>query len=205
MTKALSRLVIASSNAGKLRELAQMLPSGMKLIPQSELGIPDAVEDGDTFVANAIAKALNASRYSNLPAMADDSGLAVDALGGAPGVYSARYASENATDTENVVKLLHAMKDVPEDERTARFHCVIALLPSASAIDPIICEGVWEGRIQTRPTGNSGFGYDPVFHVPTHNCSAAELDPTVKNQLSHRARAFKALMEVMFNSRNLAL
>ena len=197
MTPVLSKLVIASSNAGKLRELAQLLPPGLKLIPQSELGIPDAAEDGNTFVANATAKALNASRYSNLPAMADDSGLEVDALGGAPGVYSARYAGEGATNAENVSKLLDAMKDVPETARTARFRCVIALLPEAGGTDPIICEGTWEGRIQTEPTGSGGFGYDPVFHVPTHNCSAAELDPAVKNRLSHRARALNALMEVI--------
>lgn len=205
MTPALSRLVIASSNAGKLRELAQMLPPGLELIPQSKLGIPDAAEDGNTFVANATAKALNASRYSNLPAMADDSGLEVDALGGAPGVYSARYAGEAATSAENVSKLLDAMKDVPEAGRTARFRCVIALLPEADRTDPIICEGTWEGRIQNKPTGSGGFGYDPVFHVPTHNCSAAELDPAVKNRLSHRARALQALMEVISSSHNLAL
>lgn len=193
----LSRLVIASSNAGKIRELTQILPSGLELVPQSELGIADAPEDGKTFIANATAKALNASRLSGLPAMADDSGLEVDALDGAPGVYSARYAGKDATDAENVEKLLSAMRDVPEAQRTARFRCVIALISRADETAPVICEGTWEGRIQSGPTGDNGFGYDPVFYVPTHGCSAAELDAAVKNRLSHRARALRALMDVL--------
>lgn len=174
-----------------------MLPAGLKLIPQAELGIPDAVEDGETFIANATTKAIHASRLSGLPAMADDSGLEVDALGGAPGVYSARYAGEHATDAENVEKLLSALRDIPEAERTARFRCVIALIPRAGDTDPILCEGTWEGCIQVRPSGQSGFGFDPVFYVPTHGCSAAELDAAVKNRLSHRARALGTLMDFL--------
>jgi XTP/dITP diphosphohydrolase len=195
-----TRFVIASSNAGKIRELAAMLPPGMELIPQSDLGIADAVEDGQSFIENATIKARNACRYSGMPAMADDSGLEVDALGGAPGVYSARYAGSGATDADNVNKLLSAMIDVPDIERTARFRCVIALLWHAEDAEPVICEGAWEGRIQTRPSGVSGFGYDPVFFVPAHNCSAAELEPAEKNRLSHRAGALKELLNAISTS-----
>lgn len=195
------KLVIASSNEGKLRELARILPPGIDLIPQSRLGIPDAVEDGTTFVENATIKVLNACRHSGLPAIADDSGLEVDALDGAPGVYSARYAGQGATDQENVAKLLDALKTVPDAERTARFRCVIALLTDPGKSTPVICEGVWEGTIQTAPTGSSGFGYDPVFHVPGHGCSAAELEPALKNRLSHRARALEKLLDTISRSR----
>lgn len=197
----LDRLVVASSNAGKLRELAEIMPPGIELVPQSQLGVEDAIEDGLSFAENATIKALHARNRTGLPALADDSGLEVDALGGAPGIRSARYAGENTSDRENVEKLLGALKDVPEKERTARFRCVIALAPSADASAAVICEGVWEGSIQTEATGCSGFGYDPVFHVATHGCSAAELDPGVKNRISHRARALTKLMDVISGSR----
>lgn len=177
-----------------------MLPPGMELVPQSDLGIADAVEDGQSFIENATIKARNACRCSGMPSLADDSGLEVDALGGAPGVYSARYAGSGATDADNVDQLLSAMIDVADIERTARFRCVIALLWHAVDPEPVICEGTWEGRIQTRPSGVSGFGYDPVFFVPTHNCSAAELEPAEKNRLSHRARALKELLNAISTS-----
>jgi XTP/dITP diphosphohydrolase len=183
------RIVIASSNPGKLKEIADILPTGLEAIPQSALGVPDVEETGKTFIENAIIKARNASLHSNLPALADDSGLEVDYLGGSPGVYSARYAGPDATDVENIDKLLHQLEDVTGEDRTARFHCAIALFHTADDPHPIICEGSWEGLIQSRPTGDYGFGYDPVFHVKSHHCSAAELDAAVKNQLSHRAQA----------------
>lgn len=197
----LSKLVIASSNTGKIRELSEMLPPGIELVPQTDLDIPEVVEDGDTFVANAMAKAHNASRHSGLPAVADDSGLEVDALGGAPGIYSARYAGPGATDPENVEKLLRAMEGVPEPERTARFRCVVVLVRSECDTEPLVCEGTWEGSIQTEATGQSGFGYDPIFHVAGHGCSAAELGSAVKNRISHRARALNRLKEAITGSR----
>jgi XTP/dITP diphosphohydrolase len=187
------RIVIASSNPGKLKEIVDILPAGVEAIPQSGLDVPDVEESGKTFIENAIIKARNASLHSNLPALADDSGLEVDYLGGSPGVYSARYAGPEATDVENIDKLLHHLKDVTGENRTARFHCAIALLHDADDPRPIICEGTWEGLIQNRPTGDYGFGYDPVFHVKSHHCSVAELDAEVKNQLSHRAQALHKL------------
>ena len=187
------RIVIASSNPGKLKEIADILPTGLEAIPQSTLGVPDVEETGKTFIENALIKARNASLHSNLPALADDSGLEVDYLGGSPGVYSARYAGPYATDVENIDKLLHQLEDVTGQDRTARFHCAIALFHNADDPHPIICEGSWEGLIQSRPTGDYGFGYDPVFHVNSHHCSAAELDTAVKNQLSHRAQALRKL------------
>jgi XTP/dITP diphosphohydrolase len=187
------RIVIASSNPGKLKEIAEILPAGLEAIPQSALNVPDVEETGNTFIENAIIKARNASLHSNLPAVADDSGLEVDYLGGSPGVYSARYAGPEATDVENIDKLLHQLEGVTWENRTARFHCAIALFRDAGDPRPIICEGIWEGLIQNQPTGDYGFGYDPVFHVKSHHCSAAELDAAVKNQLSHRAQALRKL------------
>ena len=193
----ISRVVIASSNPGKLREFADILPAGFGLTPQSALDVPYVEESGKTFIENAIIKARNASRHAKLPAIADDSGLEVDFLGGSPGVYSARYAGPGATDADNIEKLLNELKGVTGEYRTARFHCVIALLHDSDDPHPLICEGAWEGLIRNRPCGKNGFGYDPVFHVPTHNCSAAELDTAVKNQLSHRAQALRKLQAVL--------
>jgi len=193
----ISRVVIASSNPGKLREFADILPAGFGLTPQSALDVPYVEESGKTFIENAIIKARNASRHAKLPAIADDSGLEVDFLGGSPGVYSARYAGPGATDADNIEKLLNELKGVTGEYRTARFHCVIALLYDSDDPHPLICEGAWEGLIRNRPCGKNGFGYDPVFHVPTHNCSAAELDTAVKNQLSHRAQALRKLQAVL--------
>lgn len=189
-----STIVLASSNPGKLGEIRAVLAdTGLEVRPQIEFSVPDAAETGLTFIENAIIKARNASRAANLPALADDSGLCVDALGGEPGVRSARYAGPDAADADNVAKLLEALAGVDVEGRTARFQCVLALLRHADDPMPIICQGTWEGSIQTVPTGGNGFGYDPVFHVPDHGCSAADLDSETKNRLSHRGRALMAL------------
>lgn len=189
-----STLILASSNPGKLREIRAVLAdSGIDVRPQDEFNVPDAPETGLTFIENAILKARNASRAAGLPALADDSGLCVDALDGAPGVYSARYAGPDATDADNVAKLLAALVDVPAARRGARFQCVLALLRHAGDPMPVICQGTWEGAIQRESTGANGFGYDPVFHVPDQGCSAAELDSDAKNRISHRGRALAEL------------
>ncbi len=196
----MQRIVLASGNSKKLRELQAILaPRGLSLLPQTEFDIEDAVEDGLSFVENAIIKARHASRLSGLPAIADDSGLEVDALNGEPGIYSARYANGSAdresNDAANNALLLQKLKGLPEAERTARFQCVIAFMRFADDPMPLICQGSWEGRILDAPRGEQGFGYDPLFFVPTHGCSSAELDPAVKNTLSHRARALQQLLE----------
>lgn len=190
------RVVIATGNRGKVRELAALLAdSRLEFLPQSEYNVEPVEETGDTFVANALLKARHAARATGLPAIADDSGLAVDALGGAPGVYSARYAGEGATDADNVARLLLALKEVPAPERGARFHCAMVYVTHADDAKPVICEGVWEGEILSAPRGSNGFGYDPVFFVPTHAASAAELDADTKNRLSHRGQALRALAQ----------
>lgn len=188
-------IVLASSNPGKVREIAQLL-SGVHLtvVPQSSYDIPEVPETGPTFVENAILKARNASRHTGLPAIADDSGLEVVALDGAPGVRSARYAGENGSDEANVAKLLRELAGVPQDKRTACFQCLMVYLRHADDPTPIICQGTWDGRILFELRGTSGFGYDPVFFVPTHNCSAAELPPEIKNQISHRGQALRKLI-----------
>ena len=188
-------IVIASSNQGKIKEFRSLFPSNFILKAQSEFAAPQIEETGKTFVENAILKARNASLFANLPAIADDSGLEVDALNGKPGVHSARYAGPTATDQDNVVKLLYELEGIPHEQRTARFYCVITFLRHADDPRPLICEGTWQGNIQTEPSGNNGFGYDPVFYVPTHKCTAAELDIRVKNQLSHRGQALTKLVE----------
>ena len=191
----MQRLVVATGNPGKLAEIREVLANtGIELVSQRELGIADADETGTTFVENALLKARQATRLSGLPALADDSGLAVDALHGAPGIYSARYAGPKANDAGNLEKLLTMLKDVPEAERGARFQCVLVYLRHALDPTPLICQGTWEGRILTAARGTSGFGYDPVFFVPTHECSAAELPPEVKNALSHRGQALRQLL-----------
>jgi XTP/dITP diphosphohydrolase len=188
-------IVLASSNAGKVREFNQLLGDlQLEVVPQSQFNVADADETGLTFVENAILKARNAAQHTGLPAFADDSGLEVDALHGAPGIYSARYAGPNASDTENLEKLLAMLKDVPEEQRGARFQCVLVYLRHALDPTPLICQGTWEGRILTAPRGTSGFGYDPVFFVPTHACSAAELPAETKNALSHRGQALRQLL-----------
>jgi len=188
-------VVLASSNPGKLREINQML-SGLKLIvvPQSDYNVPDAEETGLSFVENALLKARNATRHTGLPAIADDSGIEVDYLDGAPGIYSARYAGPDASDEQNLQKLLVNLEGIPESQRTARFQCLMVYLRHEFDPTPVICQGTWEGRILLEPRGENGFGYDPVFFVPTHKCSSAELPAEVKNKLSHRGQALKALV-----------
>ncbi len=189
-------IVMASSNAGKLREINQLLTGlALKVRPQSEFGVVDAEETGLTFVENAILKARNAAAHTGLPAIADDSGLEVDALNGAPGIYSARYAGAGASDQANLEKLLTDLDTVAEDARTARFQCLLIYLRHAQDPTPLICHGTWEGRILFEPRGDNGFGYDPVFYVPTHDCSSAELPPEVKNTLSHRGQALRKLVD----------
>jgi len=189
-----SELVLASNNKGKLAELQAMLGNSIKVRPQSDFTDIEAEETGLTFVENALIKVRHAARASGLPALADDSGLAVDALGGAPGIYSARYAG-GAGDAANNAKLLEALRDVPDAERGAQFICALALLRHAEDPIPLICEGAWEGRILHAASGEHGFGYDPLFWVPERDCSSAELSPQEKNQLSHRAQAMAQLRQ----------
>ena len=190
-----TRLVLASGNAGKLAELAALLePRGFDVRPQSDWDVPEAEETGLTFVENALLKARNAAQHTGLPALADDSGIVVDALGGAPGIRSARYAGEGAAGPEHIAKLLAALDGVPEAERGAHFHCTMVLLGTPDDPDPLIATGRWHGRVLTAPRGDGGFGYDPVFWVPDRGCSAAELDPDDKNRISHRGRALTALL-----------
>jgi len=191
-------IVLASSNKGKVREINQLLAGlGMQVRPQGEFDVEDAEETGLTFVENAILKARNAARHTGLPAIADDSGLEVDALAGAPGIYSARYAGAGASDQANLEKLLVALDAVPEEQRSARFQCLMVFMRHANDPTPLICQGTWEGRILTAPRGDNGFGYDPVFYVPTHDCSSAELPPETKNALSHRGQALRKLVAAL--------
>lgn len=187
-------LVLASHNAGKLKELQAMLGDRVRLRSVGEFSQVEPEETGLSFVENAILKARNASRLSGLPALADDSGLAVDFLGGAPGIYSARYA-DGQGDAANNAKLLAALKDVPDAERGAQFVCCLALVRHADDPLPILCEGLWHGRIIHEARGEHGFGYDPLFWVEERQCSSAELSPAHKNQLSHRAIAMKLLKQ----------
>ena len=192
------RIVLASNNAGKVREFNQLLAgSDFEVVPQSEFDVIEAEETGFTFVENAILKARNAAEHTGLPAIADDSGLEVDALDGAPGIYSARFAGIGANDQQNLGKLLADIKDVPDAQRSARFQCLMVYMRHAKDPTPQIFQGTWEGRILHTPQGDNGFGYDPVFFVPTHNCSSAELEPDVKNSLSHRGQALKQLIEAL--------
>jgi len=193
----MKKLVLASNNAKKMKELNALLaPLGFEVIPQGQLGIPEAEEPHCTFVENALAKARHAAQHSGLPALADDSGLCVKALGGAPGVISARYAGEPKSDARNNEKLLADLAGFPQmTERKAHFVCVLVLVRSADDPQPIIAEGEWPGEILAAPQGAEGFGYDPLFYVPTYACTAAELDPAVKNKLSHRGQAMQKLIE----------
>ena len=190
----LNELVLASHNAGKLKELQDMLGEHVRLRSVGEFSREEPEETGLSFVENAILKAHHAARLSGLPALADDSGLAVDALGGAPGIYSARYA-DGQGDAANNAKLLQALREVPEAQRSAQFVCALALVRHADDPLPIICEGLWKGRILQAPRGSNGFGYDPLFWVEERQCSSAELDKASKNQLSHRARAMQLLKQ----------
>ena len=197
----MKELVLASSNPGKVREINQLLATlDLHAQPQSELGVVDAEETGLTFVENAILKARNAAQHTGLPAIADDSGIEVDALNGAPGIYSARFAGEGATNQINLEKLLADLDGIPEAQRSARFQCLMVFMRHANDPTPLICQGTWEGRILLAARGNNGFGYDPVFYVPTHNCSSAELPADVKNTLSHRGQALRQLVTALQQS-----
>ena len=187
------KIAVASSNRGKLEEIREILGEEFELIAQGDLGIEDADETATTFVENALLKAKNAARVSGLPAMGDDSGLCVDALNGAPGLYSARYAGEHGNAAANIAKLLDAMRDVEDEKRTAHFHCSIVVVTHADDPAPIIAEGRWDGRILEAPRGDRGFGYDPIFFDPALNAGAGELDPAVKNRVSHRGQALENL------------
>lgn len=192
----MKKIILASSNQGKLREFQQILSvKDIELVPQSMFNLSDADETGLSFVENAIIKARHASELTGLPSLADDSGIEVDALQGQPGIYSARYAGAHGADQENNKKLLLELTDVPEPLRTARFQCVIVFMRHAQDPTPLICQGSWEGRILSEACGVNGFGYDPLFFVPSHNCTSAELSKEIKNDLSHRGKALRELMQ----------
>ena len=190
------KIVLASSNPGKIREIQGMLATH-PIVPQSDFAIGDADETGSTFVENAIIKARHAAFHSMLPAIADDSGLVVDALNGAPGVHSARYAGVKSSDLDNLRTLLKNLEGVPEEQRSARFICVLVFMRHAADPIPVIAQGIWEGRILFEPKGSNGFGYDPIFWVPTHRCASAELSPDIKNALSHRGQALRTLTAML--------
>lgn len=188
------RIVLATGNPGKAREVRARLGGlGLEVVPQSELGVSGAAEPAGTFVENALIKARHAARESGLPALADDSGLEVPALRGAPGVRSARYAADDASDRDNIEALLAAMRGLTGAQRAARFHCLLVFLRHADDPSPVICDGTWEGRILEWPRGTGGFGYDPVFLVPGLGRTAAELSPEEKNRVSHRGQALDCM------------
>ncbi len=199
----MTTIVLASNNRKKLQEMQELLrqpvSESVTLTPQSMFNIPEAVEDGQSFVENAILKARHASTLTGLPALADDSGIEVDALGGAPGIHSARFANPhgpgNSSDEANNALLLARLAGVPQAKRSARFQCVIVLQRFPADPMPLVCQGTWEGFILDAPNGSNGFGYDPLFYVPTHRCSSAELVPALKNTLSHRGQALRQLLE----------
>jgi XTP/dITP diphosphohydrolase len=196
------RVVLASGNSGKLRELGTLLaPFGFDLVAQSTLGVETPEETGKTFAENALLKARHAAAITNLPALADDSGIEVDALGGRPGIYSARYAGEGASDQANLRKMLDEMRDVPAPHRTARYQCVIVFVTTAKDLTPILANGSWEGTLVSTPRGLGGFGYDPIFVPRGFDRTAAELDPGEKNSLSHRGQALRALVTQLQNRR----
>lgn len=196
----MQKVVLATGNAGKVRELASLLQDfGLEVVAQTELGVDSAEETGLTFIENAILKARHAAQVTGLPAIADDSGLAVEILGGAPGIYSARYAGVDATDQQNLEKLLAALEEVPEGKRQAHFHCVLVYMRHAEDPTPLVCHGSWEGVITRAPAGEGGFGYDPIFFVPSAGKTAAELTREEKSAISHRGQALKLLLEAMRN------
>lgn len=194
----MSNVVLATGNAGKVKEMASLLENfGFIVLAQSEFDIIDAEETGATFIENAIIKARHAAKETGLPALADDSGLEVDYLKGAPGVYSARYAGKGKGDLANIQKLLESMENAPDDKRQARFHCVLVYMLHEKDPTPLVCHGVFEGMITREASGSNGFGYDPVFYVSEHNCTAANLEPHVKKQISHRGQALKKLFAAL--------
>lgn len=195
------RVVLATGNAGKVRELAACLADlGYEVVPQTQLGVAEAEETGLSFVENAILKARNAAAHTGLPAIADDSGIEVDALAGAPGIYSARYAGAGAGDAANNAKLLAALAGLPAAQRRARYRCVLVYLRHAADPMPLICAGTWEGTVREHPQGDGGFGYDPLFQPADCALTAAELPLAEKNRLSHRGRALAALHAALAGS-----
>ena len=189
-------ILLASGNKGKVNELKEMLaPFGLNVIPQSQFQVEDVPETGTTFIENAIIKARHAAKVTGLPCIADDSGLEVAALNGAPGIYSARFAGSDANDGTNIDKLLTQLKDVPVEQRLARFVCVLVFMRHADDPTPIICQGFWNGVIAKEKSGDNGFGYDPVFFQPELDKTAAELTPEQKHSLSHRGQALQQLLE----------
>jgi XTP/dITP diphosphohydrolase len=190
------QIVLASGNLGKIKEIQAILATH-RIVPQSVFNIQEAEETGLTFVENAIIKARNAALHAQLPAIADDSGLVVDALKGEPGVFSARYAGLGASDQDNVTKLLQTLEGVPDEQRTARFICVMVFMAHAEDPFPVIAQGVWEGRILHHAVGTNGFGYDPVFWVPEYNCASAELSAAIKNSVSHRGQALTGFTQLI--------
>lgn len=192
------RVVLASNNEGKTREVAAELQGlSIELLPQSHFGVEPADETGLTFVENAILKARHACRHTGLPSIADDSGIEVDALNGAPGIYSARYAGPDADDAANNARLLQALAETSDAERSARYQCVMVYLRHAEDPTPIICQASWEGYVLREPRGNGGFGYDPLFFLPDLGCTAAELDLAAKNRVSHRGQALRKLIDAL--------
>lgn len=192
------RVVLASNNEGKTREVAAELQRlGIELLPQSHFGVEPAEETGLTFVENAILKARQACRHTGLPSIADDSGIEVDALNGAPGIYSARYAGPDANDAANNARLLQALAEKPDAERSARYQCVMVYMRHAEDPTPIICQASWDGYVLREPRGSGGFGYDPLFFLPDLGCTAAELDLAAKNRVSHRGQALRKLVEAL--------
>ncbi|HAU5010057.1 RdgB/HAM1 family non-canonical purine NTP pyrophosphatase [Proteus mirabilis] len=197
----MQKVVLATGNPGKVTELASLLADfGLDIVAQTELGVGSVEETGLTFVENALIKARHAAKVTGLPAIADDSGISVDALGGAPGIYSARYAGIEATDQQNVDKLLEAMKDVPVEKRQAQFNCVLVYLRHENDPTPLIFHGIWQGVLTQEMQGDGGFGYDPIFFIPELNCTAAQLTREQKNQYSHRGKALKLMLDALKNA-----
>lgn len=194
----MQKIVLATGNAGKVRELANLLADfGFDVVAQTELGVGSVEETGLTFIENAIIKARHAAKVTGLPAIADDSGISVDALGGAPGIYSARYAGEDANDLANLNKLLDALSAVPENQRQAQFNCALVYMRHENDPTPIVCYGRWPGIVTTSPAGEGGFGYDPIFYIPELGCTAAELSREQKSNISHRGQALTQLLAAL--------
>jgi len=198
MTQSFSKIILASNNKGKLREFNDMFAdTNINIIPQGEFDVEDAIEDGLSFVENAIIKARHACQATNLPAIADDSGLEIDFLKGAPGIYSARYSAEHGNDRAHNQLVLEQLTGLKQEKRTARFQCVLAFMRHAEDPTPLICQASWEGLILETESGSNGFGYDPLFWVPEHKCSSAELSKDIKNSLSHRGKALQLLLSAL--------
>lgn len=195
----MKKIILASNNKGKIREFNTMLSDIYEVVSMSDMGVEEVPEIGLTFVENALIKARNASEQSGLPALADDSGIVVDALNGEPGIYSARYAGNHGDDEANTQKILDEMADVPDGQRSARFWCAIVFVEHANDPTPIIVQRGWEGEILREKVGENGFGYDPIFYVPTRGCASAELAPEQKNDISHRGKALQALLKELKN------